>query len=109
MRLLFDQNLSRHLAQRLADTYPGATYVVHLGLEHADDLLLWATARRDGYISVTKDTDFQNGSRFAGPPPKVVHVALGNGPTVAVEGVLRSARASILEVGNDERRLMVLK
>jgi predicted nuclease of predicted toxin-antitoxin system len=108
VRLLFDQNLSRSLVPRLADAYPEARHVVHLGLEHADDSLLWAAARRDGYMLVTKDTDFHDGSRFPGPPPKVLHVAVGNGPTSSLEALLRNSQAAILGFSCDDRRLMVL-
>jgi predicted nuclease of predicted toxin-antitoxin system len=83
--------------------------VVHLGLEHADDAALWAAARHDGYALVTKDTDFHDESRFPGPPPKVLHVALGNGPTSSVEAALRNSQVSILRFSSDDRRLMVLR
>lgn len=57
---------------------------------------------------VTKDHDFNDASRFPGPPPKVLHVALGNGSTAAIESALRSSVASILDFDRDATRLLVL-
>jgi predicted nuclease of predicted toxin-antitoxin system len=38
MQLLFDQNLSRHLADQLADLFPGSVHVSSMGLSSATDL-----------------------------------------------------------------------
>ncbi len=108
MKLLFDQNLSHHLTGHLADVFPEASHVVHLGLEHADDDLIWVTARRDGYMVVTKDTDFHDETRFPGPPPKLIHLALGNGPTRAIEVALRSSAATIQDFGRNDRRVLIV-
>jgi predicted nuclease of predicted toxin-antitoxin system len=38
LKLLFDQNLSPGLVERLADLYPGSTHVYSMGLDRASDL-----------------------------------------------------------------------
>ena len=58
MRLLFDQNLSFKLCQRLADLYPDSNQARLLGLAEADDAELWRHAREDGFMIVTQDADF---------------------------------------------------
>ena len=40
MKLLFDQNLSRHLIGQLRDVFPGSEHVAGLGLDTADEALL---------------------------------------------------------------------
>ena len=45
MKLLFDQNLSFKLSQRLADLFPGSSQVQLLGLAEADDQALWHYAQ----------------------------------------------------------------
>jgi predicted nuclease of predicted toxin-antitoxin system len=40
-KLLFDQNLSPRLVNRLADLYPDALQVAQVGLERATDLAVW--------------------------------------------------------------------
>lgn len=41
MKLLFDQNLSFKLCQRLTDLFPGSSQVRLLGLAEADDQAVW--------------------------------------------------------------------
>lgn len=45
MKLLFDQNLSYKLCQRLADLFPGSSQVRLLGLREADDQAVWHYAQ----------------------------------------------------------------
>ena len=45
MKLLFDQNLSPRLVQRLAGIYPDFAHVMDIGLSAADDRTIWAFAR----------------------------------------------------------------
>ena len=48
MKLLFDQNLSPKLANRLADLFPGSCPVQSVGLDSADDDPIWEYARLNG-------------------------------------------------------------
>ncbi len=57
MRLLFDQNLSHRLVQRLADIYPESEHVRALGLARAADDVVWFHARDTGLTIVSKDAD----------------------------------------------------
>ena len=59
MKLLFDQNLSPLLASRLSDIFPESTHVQDVGLDRADDTEVWKYAGANGYIIVSKDSDFQ--------------------------------------------------
>ena len=59
MKLLLDENLSRRLVPFLQHDYPGSSQVVLLGLESASDREVWQKAKDDGYVIVTRDTDFQ--------------------------------------------------
>jgi predicted nuclease of predicted toxin-antitoxin system len=108
VRLLLDQNLSRRLTRQLADDFPGMTHVSEVGLDRATDALVWETARREGYILVTKDTDFDDELRFRGPPPKVIRVAVGNGPTALIEAVIRESVTRIREFDGDDRRELAI-
>ncbi len=64
-KLLFDQNLSPKLINRLADLYPNSDHLDLLGLGTADDALVWEHARRNGFLVITKDADFADLSVFA--------------------------------------------
>lgn len=41
MRLLFDQNLSRHLVRRLAVEFPDSAHVTDVALNTATDVEIW--------------------------------------------------------------------
>jgi predicted nuclease of predicted toxin-antitoxin system len=57
MKLLFDQNLSPELVNRLADLFPGSSHVQAVVLDCADDDQVWEHARLNGFAIVTKDAD----------------------------------------------------
>jgi predicted nuclease of predicted toxin-antitoxin system len=90
MKLLFDQNLSPKLVNRLADLFPGCSHVQSVGLDSADDDQVWEHARLNGLAIVTKDEDYNNLSVVRGSPPKVIWLQLGNCTTVQVEAVFRA-------------------
>ena len=58
MRLLFDQNLSPRLVDRLDDIYPNSVHVADVGLDRALDREVWVYAREQDLAVVTKDADF---------------------------------------------------
>lgn len=89
MKLLFDQNLSPKLVGMLATQYPGSSHVSLCGLDRAQDAAVWEYARQQGYILVTKDSDFEELSLLRGVPPMVVWLRLGNCTTGRIEEVLR--------------------
>lgn len=89
MRLLFDQNLSFKLCQRLADLFPDSTQVRLLGLSDADDRTIWERAKADGFALVSQDSDFAEMAALLGPPPKVIWLRGGNQTTNAIEACFR--------------------
>ena len=70
--LLFDQNLSPNLVERLSDLYPDSVHVSEIGLDTALDRVVWEYARQHDYMIVTKDADFSEMSLPLGFPPKVI-------------------------------------
>lgn len=72
MKLLFDQNLSPKLANRLADLFPDSSHVQSGGLDCASDERVWEYALRNGFAIVSKDEDYNNLSVLRGSPPKVI-------------------------------------
>lgn len=78
MRPLFDQNLAPRLVHDLADLYPDSAHVRDIGLKSSTDREIWDFARDQGYVIVSKDTDFQQMSFVWGHPPKVIWIRRGN-------------------------------
>ncbi len=89
MKLLFDQNVSPKLVQRLADLFPGYAHVQDLGLDSTDDGVVWEWAGREGFTVVSKDENYNHLSVLRGSPPKVLWLLLGNSTTQQVEDTIR--------------------
>lgn len=60
MKLLFDQNLSPKLVDRLADLFPGSVHVQSVGLECAEDDQIWEYSRLNELAIVSKDEDYNH-------------------------------------------------
>ena len=103
-KLLFDQNLSWRLPQKLADLYPDSRHVREFGMKESDDVDIWEYAKVDGYVIVTKDLDFQQRSLLFGHPPKVVRLRVGNCTAQAIEDLLRRYSVVIQTFEKDERK-----
>lgn len=95
MKLLFDQNLSRKLVNRLADIFPESSHVQFHGLAEKTDTEIWEFAKTNSFCIVTQDADFAERSRLYGSPPKVVWLRCGNLLTSEVEDLMRSAAEAI--------------
>lgn len=104
MKLLFDQNLSPHLPQLLADIYAGSVHVREVGLREADDGTIWEYAKAHGFAIVSKDSDFQQRSLLNGAPPKFIWLRVGNCTVAQTESVLRTYSAAIHTFDLDESK-----
>ena len=103
MKLLFDQNLSRHLVAALQSEFPGSVHVQHVSLVEASDDVVWEYARQNGFTIVSKDADFHQKSFLHGHPPKVVWIRRGNCSTAEMENLLRQYRNDIFEFEKSEQ------
>jgi predicted nuclease of predicted toxin-antitoxin system len=78
MKLLFDQNISYRIVNRLIDKFPESKHVSNLGLNDTEDIDIWQFARRNNYTLVTYDSDYYDISLINGCPPKVIWLKTGN-------------------------------
>ena len=95
MKLLFDENLSPRLCDRLRDIWIDTVHVRTVGLRATDDSAIWAFARQRGFTIVSKDGDFSARASVHGAPPKVVWLTVGNCSTDEIEWRLRNQREEI--------------
>jgi predicted nuclease of predicted toxin-antitoxin system len=72
--LLFDENLPR--VPSLQTNLP-ITHASNLG-SRLTDSELWAHAEQNDLVIVTKDADFSRRVILVAPPPRVVHLRVGN-------------------------------
>jgi predicted nuclease of predicted toxin-antitoxin system len=99
--LLFDQNISPRLVDRLTDIYPGSVHVFNLGLGNAMDIEIWQYAYDNDYMIVTKDADFSEFGIIKGFPPKIIWIRRGNCSTQEIETILRENYSAISELSED--------
>ncbi|SFF61513.1 DUF5615 family PIN-like protein [Thermoflexibacter ruber] len=97
MKLLFDQNLSHKLPDKLADIYPDSTHVKVVNLATADDLEVWLFAKNNAYTITTQDSDFVDIGLLNGYPPKIIWLRCGNKSTKNIEQILRDNHEIIRE------------
>lgn len=110
MKLLLDQNLSPGLIARLTDLFPGSVHVRDVGLQTSDDDSVWKFAIEHGLCIVSKGADFHQLSCLRGIPPKVIWIQRGNCSTLAIEQLLRTQTAAIIDFGADtEAGFLALK
>jgi predicted nuclease of predicted toxin-antitoxin system len=98
VKLLFDQNLSRKLVNRLADCFPGSSHVQFHSMPEADGGAIWEFDKVQGFCIVTQDGDFADRSRLCGAPPKVIWLRCGNTATSTIEQLLREGTTAIHEL-----------
>jgi predicted nuclease of predicted toxin-antitoxin system len=108
MRLLFDENVSHRLVHDLAKDYRGSAHVRDIGLRASDDQAIWDFAIDQGFIIVSKDTDFREHSFVDGAPPKVIWLDVGNSGTSAISDLLRRERERVEVFQNSEELSMLI-
>ena len=89
MKLLFDQNLSFRLVEALQTQFPASSHVRFELLGTATDTEIWDYAKVEGYIIVSKDSDFHQRSLTFGSPPKVIWIQRGNCSTDEIIAILQ--------------------
>ena len=102
MKLLFDQNLSPKLVKRLIDLYPDSNHVYNLGIDRVADKEMREYACREGFIIVTKDSDFSDLCILQGFPPKVIWIRRGNCSSADIASILRDHNPDIEALSQDE-------
>jgi len=110
MKLLFDENLSFKLRAKMQDAFPGSKHVRNLGLEQVDDIEIWEFSKRENFVIVTKDADFNDLSVIMGYPPHIVWLRTGNTRVRQIENTLRAYQDRIEKVvSEDEYGIVEIK
>lgn len=108
MKLLFDENLSPKLSLTLARDYPGSTHVRNVGLRGTEDHRIWDYGRAEGFVIVSKDTDFRERSLVEGFPPKIIWLDVGNAGTTEIAELLRRERPRIERFEEQEEASLLI-
>ncbi len=108
MKLLFDENLSPKLAVNLNDIFPDSTHVDRVGLGGESDNVVWEYAKTNGYVLISKDSDFYDKSALFGHPPKVIWIRRGNCTNKTIELILRN-KVDAIQAFNDDVELSFMQ
>ncbi len=108
MRLLLDEMMSPKLGGLLAGEGWDIVHVRELGLGSASDDRVWAEAKAEGRLIITKDDDFRRRVVAEGPPPKVVLITTGNQSASFDAETLQRASPFMVKFAAGDSGLLVL-
>lgn len=108
MKLLLDENLSDRIIPKILDLYPDSEQVKTLALRNTDDAVIWEYAKANGFVIVSKDSDFHQRSLVYGHPPKFIYLRMGNSPTSKIVQILRDNFDAIIQFGNSETESILI-
>ncbi len=90
MKFWVNAQLSPALAPWISDTFAVEAFSVRwFGFQHASDEEIFAAARRENVVVITKDRDFVRLLERLGPPPQLIWVTCGNTLNVQMRRILR--------------------
>ncbi len=104
MKLLFDQNLSHRLPDRLQDVFPGSAHSSNVLSAQCSDERIWKYAVQHDFLVVSKHSNFSDMSRDRGQPPKIIRLTIGNCTVDQVEQLLRRYLDEIIAFYRDQTR-----
>jgi predicted nuclease of predicted toxin-antitoxin system len=111
MKILLDANISWKLKDILKPAFGECAHVDSIGLDApAKDIDVWNYALANGYIIITKDSDFADFLELKGFPPKIVLLRTGNNSSGALAQLLIKTKTEIENLEkNDYGLLEIIK
>jgi len=107
MKILLDANISWKLVNKLKPIFGECAHVDLIGLNvPATDIDIWNYAFDNGYIIITKDSDFVDLIEIKGFPPKVVLLKTGNNSSQALIELLINAKQMIEDLEKSDIGLL---
>ncbi|WMJ75560.1 DUF5615 family PIN-like protein [Cytophagaceae bacterium ABcell3] len=100
MRLLFDQNISFRILNKIKVEFPEANQVRLLGLDNKSDIQIWKYAKDNQYAIVSFDADFYDLTVLKGHPPKIIWLRSGNTSTKFLADLLIKNKSIIYDFLN---------
>lgn len=91
MNLLFDANISWRIKSLLTSEFDNVNHITDFFEHNQKDYEIWEFAKKQNFIIVTNDSDFQNLLILNGFPPKIILLKIGNQSTKSmVETILKN-------------------
>jgi predicted nuclease of predicted toxin-antitoxin system len=105
---LVDNQLPQALARYLVSRGHQARHVLDLGMDEADDQVIWKYAGENNCVIITKDEDFITLSLQTGTKNQVVWVRLGNCRTPALLAAFETALPNLTQALQQGARVIEL-
>ncbi|TAE17621.1 MAG: hypothetical protein EAZ95_06120 [Bacteroidetes bacterium] len=78
MKLLFDENISYRIINKLKHLFPDSLHISKVGFVGKKDKAIWDFAKTEDYSIVTLDEDFSELSLLYDAPPKIIWIHQNN-------------------------------
>lgn len=78
-------------------------------LNTAEDAEIWQYAKDNNLTILTKDADFSNRILLAEPPPRVIHIRIGNASVREFHNILNSIWDDVLALSQSYKLVTVFK
>ena len=101
MKLLFDENISYRIVNKIIEIYPSSTHVSNVRPVIREDIAIFDYARKEEFIIVTFDEDFREIQSLDGFPPKIIWMRMGNTSTLNALSKLVSNQKEIIELSEN--------
>jgi predicted nuclease of predicted toxin-antitoxin system len=95
VKLLFDQNISFRIINKISAIFPSSKQVRELGLEDSSDKTIWNFAKENRFSIVTFDADFADIASVKDSPPKIIWLRTGNMTTENIAKLLNEHQVII--------------
>lgn len=90
MKLLSDQNISHKVLKYLSEDFSSSTTIKKENLLNANDRTIFLFAKKNDFIIVTQDSDFNELISILGFPPKLIWFRVGNLSTGSIANLLNA-------------------
>lgn len=103
MKFLFDENISYRILKKISTLAPESLHVSRIGfMQPVSDLDIWNFAKKNDFILISFDEDFQDLSHLNGFPPKVILLRVGNSSTQHISEILSSKWSDVEQFYHSE-------
>jgi predicted nuclease of predicted toxin-antitoxin system len=107
MTIWIDAHLSPGIAAWVTRTFGlNALALRDVGLRDAEDLDIFAAAKAQGVILMTKDSDFVDLVERLGPPPQIIWLTCGNTSDARLREILNGSLLEALELLRTDETLV---
>lgn len=105
LKYLVDANLPYYFSLWNNNKY---LHVLDINPEMKDSDI-WEYAKQNNLVIITKDADFTNMVLLSNPPPKVIHVKLGNMKIKEFHVIISNIWKDVLNMSNEYKLVRVYK